>query len=34
LDSEGVVFALDPKGEVAAYRGKQRLWEKKLVNWA
>ena len=32
--SEGVVFTLDPKGEVAAYRGKQRLWEKKLVNWA
>ncbi|WPP54478.1 outer membrane protein assembly factor BamB [Acinetobacter pittii] len=28
--SEGVVFTLDPKGEVAAYRGKQRLWEKKV----
>ncbi|MCT6834207.1 MAG: PQQ-binding-like beta-propeller repeat protein, partial [Acinetobacter baumannii] len=28
--SDGVVFTLDPKGEVAAYRGKQRLWEKKV----
>lgn len=27
---QGVIFALDPKGEVAAYRGKQRLWEKKV----
>ncbi len=26
----GVIFALDPKGEVAAYRGKQRLWDKKV----
>lgn len=26
----GVIFALDPKGEVAAYRGKQRIWEKKV----
>ncbi|MEX5440217.1 outer membrane protein assembly factor BamB [Acinetobacter indicus] len=23
----GVVFSIDPKGEVAAYRGKQRLWQ-------
>jgi len=28
--SDGVVFTLDPKGEVAAYRGKQRIWEKKV----
>jgi outer membrane protein assembly factor BamB len=28
LDSDnGVNFIVDPKGEVAAYRGKQRLWE-------
>ena len=28
LDSDnGVVFVLDPKGEVSAYKGKQRLWE-------
>lgn len=26
----GVIFALDPKGEVASYRGKQRIWEKKV----
>jgi len=32
LDSDnGVVFALDPKGEVAAYKGKQRLWETKVT---
>lgn len=32
LDTEnGVVFALDPKGEVAAYKGKQRLWETKVT---
>lgn len=27
----GVVFALDPKGEVAAYKGKQRLWNAKVT---
>lgn len=27
---QGVIFALDPKGEVTAYRGKQQLWEKKV----
>lgn len=27
---QGVIFALDPKGEVIAYKGKQRLWEKKV----
>jgi outer membrane protein assembly factor BamB len=26
----GVIFALDPKGEVSAYQGKQRLWEKQI----
>ncbi len=26
----GVIFALDPKGEVTAYQGKQRLWQQKL----
>lgn len=32
LDTDnGVVFALDPKGEVAAYKGKQRLWEAKVT---
>ncbi|WP_089605674.1 outer membrane protein assembly factor BamB [Acinetobacter piscicola] len=32
LDTEnGVIFALDPKGEVAAYKGKQRLWETKVT---
>ncbi len=31
LDTEnGVVFAVDPKGKVAAYKGKQRLWEVKV----
>ena len=28
--SNGVVFVLDPKGEVSAYKGKQRLWETKV----
>ncbi|MFW2147443.1 outer membrane protein assembly factor BamB [Acinetobacter sp. TY1] len=27
----GVVFAMNPKGEVAAYKGKQRLWETKVT---
>lgn len=27
---QGVIFALDPKGDVIAYKGKQRLWEKKV----
>lgn len=32
LDSDnGVVFVLDPKGEVSAYKGKQRLWESKVT---
>ena len=26
-----VVFAMNPKGEVAAYKGKQRLWETKVT---
>lgn len=31
LDAEnGVVFAIDPKGEVSAFKGKQRLWQKKV----
>ncbi|OTG86623.1 outer membrane protein assembly factor BamB [Acinetobacter sp. ANC 4558] len=28
--SNGVVFVVDPKGKVAAYQGKQRLWEKNV----
>ncbi|MCU4417522.1 outer membrane protein assembly factor BamB [Acinetobacter bereziniae] len=32
LDTDNdVVFALDPKGEVSAYKGKQRLWEAKVT---
>ena len=27
----GVVFAMNPKGEVTAYKGKQRLWETKVT---
>ena len=27
----GVVFAMNPKGEVSAYKGKQRLWETKVT---
>ncbi|WP_445114965.1 outer membrane protein assembly factor BamB [Acinetobacter sp. WZC-1] len=31
LDSDnGVIFLLDPKGTVAAYKGKQRLWETRV----
>jgi len=31
LDADnGVVFAIDPKGEVSAFKGKQRLWQKKV----
>ncbi|WP_313659628.1 outer membrane protein assembly factor BamB [Acinetobacter variabilis] len=31
LDADnGVVFAIDPKGEVIAFNGKQRLWQKKV----
>ena len=31
LDADnGVVFALDPKGEVTAYKGKQKLWQKEV----
>ncbi|MGC3819595.1 outer membrane protein assembly factor BamB [Acinetobacter sp. G11] len=31
LDADnGVVFAVDPNGEVAAYKGKQRLWQQKV----
>ena len=28
--ANGVIFTFDPKGEVAAYQGKQRLWEKRI----
>ena len=28
--NNGVVFIVDPKGKVAAYQGKQRLWEKNV----
>ena len=27
----GVIFAMNPKGEVTAYKGKQRLWETKVT---
>lgn len=31
LDADnGMVFAIDPKGEVSAFKGKQRLWQKKF----
>lgn len=31
LDADNsVVFAIDPKGEVSAFKGKQRLWQKKV----
>ena len=31
LDADnGVIFAIDPKGEVEAYQGKQRLWQKNI----
>ena len=31
LDADnGAVFAVDPNGEVAAYQGKQRLWQQKV----
>ena len=31
LDADnGVVFAIDPKGEVSSFKGKQRLWQKKV----
>ncbi len=31
LDADnGVVFAIAPKGEVSAFKGKQRLWQKKV----
>jgi outer membrane protein assembly factor BamB len=31
LDADnGAVFAIDPKGEVSAFKGKQRLWQKKV----
>ncbi|OTG67384.1 outer membrane protein assembly factor BamB [Acinetobacter silvestris] len=29
--SNGVIFIVNPKGEVAAYKGKQRLWEVKVT---
>ena len=29
--NNGVIFLLNPKGEVAAYQGKQRLWETKVT---
>lgn len=28
--ANGVIFTVDPKGEVAAYQGKQRVWEKRI----
>ncbi|KGT46964.1 outer membrane protein assembly factor BamB [Acinetobacter sp. HR7] len=32
LDADnGVVFAVNPNGEVTAYQGKQRLWQKKVT---
>ena len=32
LDADnGVVFVMNPRGEVAAYKGKQRLWETKVT---
>lgn len=31
LDADSdVIFAIDPKGEVSAFKGKQRLWQKKV----
>ncbi|MCO8070344.1 outer membrane protein assembly factor BamB [Acinetobacter lwoffii] len=31
LDADNdVIFAIDPKGEVSAFKGKQRLWQKKV----
>ncbi len=31
LDAEnGVIYTVDPKGEMAAYQGKQRLWQKQV----
>ena len=27
---QGVLFLLDPKGSVSAYKGKQRVWEKEV----
>src|SRR5690606_16958715 len=31
LDADnGVVCAIDPKGKVSAFKGKQRLWQKKV----
>ena len=26
--ADGVIFAVDPKGSVTAYRGKQKVWQK------
>lgn len=28
---DGVIFAVDPKGAVSAYRGKERLWQKQIT---
>jgi outer membrane protein assembly factor BamB len=31
LDADnGVIFAINPNGEISAYQGKQRLWQKKV----
>ena len=29
--SDGVIFAVDPKGSVTAYRGKQKVWQKQVT---
>ena len=32
LDTDnGVIFAIDPDGQVSAYKGKQRLWKSKIT---
>ena len=32
LDTDnGVIFAIDPDGQVSAYQGKQRLWKSKIT---
>lgn len=28
---QGLIFAIDPKGEVSAFNGKQRVWQKKVA---
>ncbi len=29
--ADGVIFAVDPKGSVTAYRGKQKIWQKQVT---